>query len=236
MRKEITVQEIAKTLDHSLLDPDMTITELKEGCELGKEYDTISVCIMPHAIPLANETLKDSDVLVTSIVSFPHGTATTASKVAEAENALDMGAKEVDMVINYGRVLSGDTEYLRKELKAVADAVHNKGAILKVIFENHYLNDEQIVLCCKLCKEANVDYIKTSTGYAPSGSTMEDLKLMEKHADGMQVKSAGGVRTLDDVLEILAIGATRIGTSSTVDILTEAKQREKNGTLFLEVE
>ena len=232
-KQKITVAEIAFTLDHSLLRPELTVKELIEGCEIAMKYDCVSVCARPSDMPIVVKTLKGSKVLPTSIVAFPHGTATTESKLFEITDLIAKGAVEVDMVMNYARFLSGEFDYVEKEITAAAETAHKGGALLKVIFENHYLNTEQIVQCCKISKRAGVDFIKTSTGYAPSGSKIPDLITMVKHSDGMKVKSAGGVRTLDDALAVIATGTVRIGTRASVEILEEAIKRDKKGELFL---
>lgn len=231
MKKEITVQDVADTIDHSLLRPDITIDELKEGCDLAIKYNLISVCARPSDMDVVCEKLKGSSVLPTTVISFPHGTCTTETKIFELKDAISKGALECDVVMNVGRFLSGEYDYVVKELTKLAEISHENNIILKVIFENHYLTDEQIVKACQLAKEANVDFIKTSTGYAASGAKMHDLEIMVANAEGRQVKAAGGVRTLDDCLAMLAIGVTRVGTRASEDIILEAQKRFENGTL-----
>ena len=232
-KKKISVKEVAAAIDHSLLRSDLTVKELIDGCALAKQYGCVSVCIYPAGVGIAKRELAGSDVLVTTVASFPHGTATTESKVFEAKDAVEKGSVEVDMVMNYARLLSGEYDYVRDEIAAVAQAVHAGGALLKVIFENHYLTDDQIIKSCELCKQAGADFIKTSTGYAPSGATIHDLELMVRHAEGMRVKAAGGVKTLDEALEVIATGTERIGTRCSKEILEEATAREQRGELFL---
>lgn len=230
----ITVEEIAATIDHSLLRPDITVDELKEGCELAKKYNCISVCVRPSDLPIVCEALKGSDVLPTTVIGFPHGTATTESKVFETRDAIQKGAVEVDMVMNIGRFLSGEYEYVENDIRAVVDTAHSMGAKVKVIFENHYLTPEQIKKACQIAERAGVDFVKTSTGYAPSGSKIEDLKIMrESVSDHIEVKAAGGIRDLDQSLSVLSTGAVRIGTRSTVAILEAAKERAKDGQLIV---
>lgn len=230
----ITVREISGTIDHSLLRPDITTAELVEGCTLAKEYHCVSVCVRPSDLPIVARELKDSDVLVTTVAAFPHGTATTESKVFETIDAIEKGAVEVDVVMNYARFLSGEFDYVQDELARVAAAAHGRGALLKVIFENHYLTGEQIAHACRIAEKAGVDFVKTSTGYAPSGSKIEDLKIMRASVSpDIMVKSAGGVKTLDQALAVLATGTVRIGTRSTKAILEEAAQREREGKLFV---
>jgi len=232
-KKKITVQEIADALDHSLLRPDITVKELKEGCDLAKQYKCVSVCVRPSDLPIVIEELKGTDVLPTTVIGFPHGTCTTETKVFETEDAIRKGAVEVDMVMNIGRFLSGEYDYVLDEIKQVAKAAHGGGALLKVIFENYYLTDEQIIKASELAKEGGADFSKTSTGYAGGGATIHDLKIMVEHADGMKVKAAGGVKTLDAALAVLATGTVRIGTRSSKDILEEAVKRDEKGELFL---
>ncbi len=232
-KKKITVQEIADALDHSLLRPDITVKELKEGCDLAKEYKCVSVCVRPSDLPIVVEELKGTKVLPTTVIGFPHGTCMTETKVFETKDAVAKGAVEVDMVMNIGRFLSGEYDYVLDEIKQVAKAAHDGGALLKVIFENYYLNDDQIIKASELAKAGGADFSKTSTGYAGGGATIHDLKIMVEHADGMKVKAAGGVKTLDAALAVLSTGTVRIGTRSSKAILEEAVEREKKGELFL---
>lgn len=230
----ITVREIAGTIDHSLLRPDITSAELVEGCALAKEYRCVSVCVRPSDLPIVVRELVGSGVLITTVAAFPHGTATTQSKIFETVDAIEKGAVEVDVVMNYARFLSGEFDYVQDELTGIAAAAHERGALLKVIFENHYLTPDQIRHACRIAEAAGADFVKTSTGYAPSGSKIEDLKIMRASVSPhIMVKSAGGVKTLDQALAILATGAVRIGTRSTKAILEEAAEREKNGTLIV---
>ena len=230
----VTVADIAGTIDHSLLRPDITVAELREGCALAKEYHCVSVCVRPSDLPIVTEELKGSSVLVTTVAAFPHGTSTPQTKVFETIDAIEKGAVEVDVVMNYARFLSGEFDYVQKELEETAQAAHNRGALLKVIFENHYLTPDQIAHACRIAEAAGADFVKTSTGYAPTGSTIEDLKIMRASVSPhIMVKSAGGVKTLDQALAVLATGAVRIGTRSTKAILEEAAIREKEGSLIV---
>lgn len=230
----VTVTDIAGTIDHSLLRPDITVAELREGCALAKEYHCVSVCVRPSDLPIVTEELKGSSVLVTTVAAFPHGTSTPQTKVFETIDAIEKGAVEVDVVMNYARFLSGEFDYVQKELEETAQAAHDRGALLKVIFENHYLTPEQIAHACRIAEAAGADFVKTSTGYAPTGSTIEDLKIMRASVSPhIMVKSAGGVKTLDQALAVLATGAVRIGTRSTKAILEEAAIREKEGSLIV---
>lgn len=230
----VTAADIAGTIDHSLLRPDITVAELREGCALAKEYHCVSVCVRPSDLPIVTEELKGSSVLVTTVAAFPHGTSTPQTKVFETIDAIEKGAVEVDVVMNYARFLSGEFDYVQKELEETAQAAHDRGALLKVIFENHYLTPDQIAHACRIAEAAGADFVKTSTGYAPTGSTIEDLKIMRASVSPhIMVKSAGGVKTLDQALAVLATGAVRIGTRSTKAILEEAAIREKEGSLIV---
>jgi len=223
---DYTYEDIAKMIDHSLLNPRMTDTDLEEGCEIAAKYSVASVCIKPYFVARAAQLLEGTGVKVGTTVGFPHGGHATSIKVAESEKALSDGAQELDMVVNIGKVLSLDWDFVRADIQAVVESAHAKGAILKVIFENCCLEDEHKIKLCEICGEIGADFVKTSTGYADGGATMEDLKLMRKHSPpAVQVKAAGGIRTLDKTLEVRALGVTRIGASRTVDILEECKRR-----------
>lgn len=229
---------LKKMIDHSLLHPTMTDNDLKEGCELAAKYDVASVCIKPYAVSFAKRILKGSNVKVGTVIGFPHGNSSVEVKEFEAEKACRDGATEVDMVINIGKALSGDWEYTSSEIKSINQVVVNNGAILKVIFENDYLKDCQIIELCRICNEIEPAFIKTSSGYgfvkqnngfySYKGATIPNLKLMRKYSkDSIQVKAAGGVRSLDDLLKVKEVGVTRIGATATAEILDEAKKRFK---------
>jgi deoxyribose-phosphate aldolase len=229
--KTITYEQLAKVIDHSLLKPELTEVDVIAGCELAARYHTATVCVKPIHVQLAKDALKDSDVLVSTVVGFPHGSNVTAIKVAEAQQAMDDGAKELDMVMNFGQLRSGKTDFVRNDIKAVCDAAHARGVKVKVIFENAYLTDEEKITACKLCDEAGADWVKTSTGFAPSGATLEDLRLMRANvSEKVQVKAAGGVRTLAALLDVIDAGATRCGATTTAAMLDafKAQQEEKN--------
>ncbi len=224
--RTISLDEIARTIDHSLLRPELTDAEIEEGCKIARDYRVISVCCRPANLPIAVEELRGSGVKVTTTAGFPHGVTTTAAKVAEARDVVVAGAVEVDMVLHIGRLRSGEHDYVERDIRAVAEAVHGGGALLKVILENAYLSDEQKVVGCRLAEAAGADFVKTSTGYASSGATIPDLVLMRKTVSPrVQVKAAGGVSTLDAVLAVIATGTSRIGTRSTRAILDEARRR-----------
>lgn len=228
----LTAHDIAKMLDHSLLKPEMDAETVRRGCEIAKKYDTASVCVKPADLPIAAEVLKGTDVRLSTVIGFPHGAHRTDVKVFEAERAMDDGAVELDMVLNIGRLISGQHEYVKQDIAAVVDAAHKRGAWVKVILENAYLTDEQKVAACRLAEEAGADFVKTSTGYAPSGAAVEDLKLMRATCSPrVRVKAAGGVRTLDAVLACRAAGCTRCGATATEAIMAEATRREADGTL-----
>jgi len=223
---DYTYRDIAKMIDHSLLNPVLTDAELEAGCRLAREYDVASVCIKPYYLKRCAELLAGSDVRPSTTIGFPHGGHTTAIKVAEAKQALDDGGIELDMVVNIGKVLSGDWDYVRDDIRAVVEVTHERGGIVKVIFENCYLQDEHKIRLCVICAAVGADFVKTSTGVAAGGATIEDLKLMRRHSPPhVQVKAAGGIRTLDALLEVRAIGVTRVGATRTVDILEECKRR-----------
>lgn len=236
------ITELAKMIDHSLLHPTMDDAILREGCQLAREYNAASVCIKPYAIPLAVEELKGSDVLVGTVIGFPQGNSTIEVKAYETEQACKDGAAEIDMVVNIGKVLGEDWPYVTQEIQTVSDVVRKYGTALKVIFENDFLpEDKYKIKLCEICSDLKVDFVKTSTGYgfvkgsdgkySYQGATEHDLKLMRKHtAEGIQVKAAGGVRTLDDLLKVKEWGVTRIGATATAAILDEAQQRFGDGS------
>jgi deoxyribose-phosphate aldolase len=226
MKPDYTFHDIAKMIDHSLLNPSLTVAELEEGCLLARKYDVASVCIMPYYAARCAELLRGSSVHTSTTIGFPHGGHTTSIKLAEVQQALRDGATELDMVINISKARSGDWDYVGKEIRLLTDATHKSRAKIKVIFENVYHDDAAKIRLCEICGEIGVDWVKTSTGYAPSGATIADLKLMRKHSPAsVQVKAAGGIRTLDALLEARAAGATRVGASRTAEILEESRQR-----------
>ncbi len=223
-----TYQDISKMIDHSLLNPTLTVPDLEAGCQLAIEYDVASVCILPYYQQRCAEILLGSGVKASTTIGFPHGGHTTDVKLAEAQQALAEGCHELDMVVNISQVLSGNWGYVRQEIKGVVDLAHHAGQKVKVIFENAYLKDEHKIRLCEICGDVNADWVKTSTGYAPSGATMDDLKLMRKHAPPhVQVKAAGGIRDLDMLLAVREIGVSRCGASRTKEMLDEAKRRLK---------
>jgi deoxyribose-phosphate aldolase len=236
MKESPSLASLAKMIDHSLLHPTMTDDEIQAGCQIARRYQVATVCVKPYAVAMAKTALARSDVEVCAVIGFPHGNSTTAIKVAETERAILDGATEIDMVINIGKVLGGDWDYVRAEVSTVNQACLDHGALLKVIFETDYLGDEHIIALCRICSQAQVAFVKTSTGYGfvkqangdynYRGATAHNLGLMRQYCHPeVQVKAAGGVRNLDALLEVRALGATRCGATATETMLEEAKQR-----------
>jgi deoxyribose-phosphate aldolase len=222
----LTYERAAKSIDHSLLRPELDLDAVAAGCELARRYDVASVCVRPCDVALAGDALAGSDVLVGTVIGFPHGSHTTAVKVAESERAMADGAVELDMVLNIGRLRSGRDDEVREDIAAVVEASADR-AIVKVILENAYLTDEEKVRGCRLVEAAGAHYVKTSTGFAPSGATLEDLRLMRASVSpALKVKAAGGVRTLDALIDALNAGADRVGATATEAILEEFKARK----------
>ncbi len=223
---DFTYAEIAGLIDHSLLSPTLTDAEMEQGCRLAREYQVASVCIKPCGVRQAAEWLAGSNVAVGTTIGFPHGGHTTAAKVAESEQALAEGATELDMVVNIGKVLGKDWRYVAADVAAVVEVAHRRKALVKVIFENCYLQDEHKEQLCRICAEVGADYVKTSTGFGTSGATDDDLRLMRRCSPPhVQVKAAGGVRTFDRVLAVRALGVHRVGASATKAILDECRAR-----------
>jgi len=243
-----TYEQLAKMIDHSLLHPTMTDQELEDGCKLAAQYGVASVCIKPYAVRRAAELLRGSGVNVGAVIGFPHGNSCTESKRYETELACRDGAVEIDMVINIGKALSGDWDYVERDVKAVCDEAHRRGAKVKVIFENDYLtqggaglgSDDFKRKLCELCERAGADWVKTSTGYGfvkqpdgnynYKGATEHDLALMRASVSAkVQVKAAGGVRDLDGLIRVRDLGATRCGATATAVMLDEYRRREAAG-------
>jgi deoxyribose-phosphate aldolase len=221
-----TLAELAKMFDHSLLQPQLTDAELDRGLAVAIEYNVASVCIKPYAVRRAAKLLAGTTIAASTVIGFPHGSHLTRVKVFESELALADGATELDMVVNIGKVLSGEWNYVANDIAAVVTTAHQQGAKVKVIFENAYLTDEHKRELCRICGEVRADWVKTSTGYAESGATLEDLKLMrECSPPWVQVKAAGGVRTFERLLEVRAVGVSRVGATATKAILDEARTR-----------
>jgi deoxyribose-phosphate aldolase len=223
---DFTYAAIAGMIDHSLLQPVLPDAELEAGCRVARDYRVASVCIKPYAVRQAAEWLAGSGVLVGTTIGFPHGGHATAVKVAESEQALSDGARELDMVINIGKALDRDWSYVARDIGAVVEVAHRGRALVKVIFENCYLADEHKQQLCRICGEVGADFVKTSTGYGSGGATDEDLRLMRRCTPAhVGVKAAGGVRTFDRLLEVRALGVSRVGATATKAILDECKMR-----------
>jgi deoxyribose-phosphate aldolase len=222
----LTYDLVAKRIDHSLLGPTLTLAELEAGCRLAAEYDVASVCIKPYAVPLALKLLKGTTVAVGTTIGFPHGGHSSNVKLFESNQALADGATELDMVINIGQAIAGEWQAVSDEIGVVTEVAHRSGAIVKVIFENCYLNDDQKTRLCRICGEQNADYVKTSTGYGTGGATHADLILMRKASPPhVKLKAAGGVRDLDGAIAVIELGCDRIGASRTAEILDTLKAR-----------
>lgn len=240
-----TYNDLAKMIDHSLLHPTMTDREIEDGCRLAAAYGAASVCLKPYSVRRATELLKGTGVKIGSVIGFPHGNSTTEVKRCETEVACRDGAEEIDMVINIGKALGGDWDYVEADVRAVCDEAHRHGAKVKVIFENDYLakggagldGDAFKVRLCEICERAGADWVKTSTGYGfvkqPDGSygyqgaTEHDLALMRASCSpAVQVKAAGGVRDLDGLIRVRDLGATRCGATATAAMMDEYKRRE----------
>ncbi|KAK4220601.1 hypothetical protein QBC38DRAFT_493906 [Podospora fimiseda] len=232
----VSLPHIAKIIDHALLQPNLTDAEIDTGLEIAKRCNVATACIKPYSIAAAKKALAGTDVQICAAIGFPHGNSVTQIKVAEAVQAANDGAQEIDMVINVGKVLSGDWDYVSAEIKVINDAVVAEGASLKAIFEIDYLEDEHIIQLCRICNDIGVAFVKTSTGYGfvkqtngdfnYQGATVSDVKLMREHCGPeIQIKAAGGVRDLNAFLYMMYLGVTRIGTSGTVGILEQAKAR-----------
>jgi len=221
-----TYGDIARMIDHSLLNPSLTTRDLEDGCALALRYDTASVCIMPYALRRCADLLSGSAVKASTTIGFPHGGHTTAIKIAEARQALADGGQELDVVINISKARSGDWLYVHEEIAALTDVIHAAGERIKVIFENAYHDDDAKIRLCEICGELGVDWVKTSTGYASSGATTADLELMRKHSPPhVQVKAAGGIRDLDALLAVRAIGVSRVGATRTQSMLEDCRSR-----------
>ncbi|MGI6705655.1 MAG: deoxyribose-phosphate aldolase [Clostridia bacterium] len=226
----LSVKDLAKMIDHSLLRPELTVDQVREGCRLAKKYGTASVCVRPCDVAIAKEELEGTDVLVTTVIGFPLGDNTTEVKVFETEQAIRDGAQEVDMVLNIGRLISRDFDYVEKDIKAVVDLAHQNGVLVKVILENCYLTDDLKEAACRISEKAGADFVKTSTGFGTGGATVEDIRLMRKNCSPkVKIKAAGGIRTYDAALAVWKEGAVRLGATATKAILEEAKKREELG-------
>ncbi|OGO56661.1 MAG: deoxyribose-phosphate aldolase [Chloroflexi bacterium RBG_16_72_14] len=223
----LTERDIAKTIDHSLLRPELDDAFVDAGCRLAAKYDVASVCVRPTDVKRAKAILDGTDVAVGTTIGFPHGNHATEIKVAEAHRALADGATELDMVIQIGALKSRRDADVQADIAAVVEVAHAAGALVKVIFENAYLTDDEKVRACRLSEAAGADFVKTSTGFAPSGATHDDLRLMRASTSPhVRVKAAGGVRTLDALLAVMALGVTRIGATATEKIILDFRARK----------
>ena len=219
-----TYTDIAKMIDHALLQQTLTDAELEAGCRQAREYDVASVCIKPYAVSLAKSILDGSTVAVGTVIGFPHGGHTTSVKIVESLQAIEDGATELDMVVNIGKVLGGDWRYVAEDIGAVVEAGHGRKALVKVIFENCFLKDEHKERLCQICGEVRADFVKTSTGYGSTGATDDDLKLMRRCSPPhVQVKAAGGVRTFERLLAVRDLGVARVGATASQPILDECR-------------
>ncbi|MEI8333327.1 MAG: deoxyribose-phosphate aldolase [Chloroflexota bacterium] len=227
---DLTERDIAKTIDHSLLRPELDDAFVEDGCRLAAKYDVASVCVRPADVARAKAILAGTDVAVGTTIGFPHGNHTTEIKVVEARRALADGATELDMVIQIGALKSGRDADVEADIRAVVEEAHAAGAIVKVIFENAYLTDDEKVRACRLTEAAGGDFVKTSTGFAPTGATHDDLRLMRANTSPrIGVKAAGGVRTLDAMIEVMNLGVTRIGATATEAIILDFRARKTGG-------
>lgn len=227
--KKLTAFDVAKMIDHAILKPDATRADAQEGCDIARKYHTASVCVKPNDVAFCAKILQGSDVLVGTVTGFPHGNSVSNAKLFEADIAIKEGAKEIDMVLPIGLVRSGENVYVKKEVEMMKNLCHKHDALLKIIFETCYLTKEQIILCCKICSDVGVDFVKTSTGFGTYGARAEDVKLMRQNTpEYIQVKASGGIRTLDDFLAMYKAGATRMGASATEAIVEEAIARGFN--------
>jgi deoxyribose-phosphate aldolase len=225
---EFTYADLAKMMDHSLLQQTLADAELEQGCHLAREYNVASVCIKPYFVRRASEILAGSTVAVGTTIGFPHGGHVTAIKAAEAQQAVADGARELDMVVNIGKVLSKDWAYVAADIRAVVEVAGRNKALVKVIFENCFLADEHKEQLCRICGEVGADFVKTSTGYGTEGAKDEDLKLMRRCSPPhVRVKAAGGVRTFERLLAVRALGVARVGATATKAILDECKAKLK---------
>lgn len=230
---DMTKKELARFIDHSVLHPTATEKDLEEGCRIAKQYQTATVCIKPYMVERAAELLEGSGIGICTVIGFPHGSNTTDLKVIETIEACRNGATEIDMVVNVGKVLEGDWDYVENEISEIMDAAMEHNAILKVIFETDFLQDEHKIKLCEICSSLHVAFVKTSTGFGfvkqgsgafqTTGATLHDIQLMRQHCgEDIQIKASGGIRNLKDMLSFIEAGATRIGASATAAIIDDA--------------
>lgn len=221
----VSYDEIAGMIDHSLLKPTFTDKDIIVGCKLADEYKVATVCVRPSDVKLAVELLQDSPVLVTTVIGFPHGTTTTHCKLEESKEAITNGAMELDIVLNIGKMKSGKYDEVQADLQPIVEYAHSKHVKVKVIFENCYLKVDEIIKACHICNELSVDWVKTSTGYGTGGAEANDIKVMRKNTHpSVQIKAAGGIRTLEKAIEMKELGCTRFGATATAEILDSLKK------------
>lgn len=224
LEEKLTYARVAAMIDHSLLQPQLTDEDVDAGCRLAAEYAVATVCVRPSDVKRASTLLAGTGVKISTVIGFPHGAHTTETKMAETREAIEQGAVELDVVLHIGKLKSGDTAYVQQELQRITTYAHARDVKIKVIFENCYLTDKEKIKACEICNEIGVDWVKTSTGYGTGGAVDEDLKLMRKHAKpGIQVKAAGGIRSLERAREVIQLGVTRIGATATRAILDPLK-------------
>lgn len=215
-----SVSKLARVIDHAVLKPQSTRKDNEAGCRLAMEYQVASLCVMPSWVEYCSDFLFHSLVKVGTVIGFPHGSSVTGTKMKEAEIALSDGADELDVVVNFSRVLTGDWETVESEISGLTSLVHSANSIVKFIFENCYLETKHKIRLCEICSEAGADFVKTSTGFGTGGATENDVRLMISNVSGpVQVKASGGIRDLERFLLMQNLGAARIGTSSTEAIL-----------------
>jgi len=236
MKKTITSKEIANMIDYALLKPQLTDEDIRKGVNLALKYNAGCIFVRPTDLDLAYEMTKDTKSNLATVIGFPHGDHSTAAKVADSMVCLEKGCDELDMVINIGKLKSGDLDFVYEDMKFVCDVIHAQGKICKVILETCYLTDEEVVTACKLAAKAGLDFVKTSTGFGNAGAKVHHLKIMSANiSDTMEVKASGGIRNLDQLLSAVAAGATRIGASAIKEIVQKAELREKNGPILIEI-
>jgi deoxyribose-phosphate aldolase len=229
--QELSVKAIAARIDHAILKPEFTRADVDAELAIARRFGVFSVCVRPSDIAYAVDSLAGSGVLTGTVIGFPHGTTSTAAKVAESAKALDDGASELDMVLNIGRLRSDDIAYVEQDIRAVVTVAAERDALVKVILETVFLNDAQIVAASQAAERAGAAFVKTSTGFAGGGATMHDLALMRSAVSpAVRIKASGGVRGLDTVLEMLSIGVDRFGTSATATILADVERLASTGS------
>ncbi|WEV68164.1 deoxyribose-phosphate aldolase [Bifidobacterium sp. ESL0769] len=216
---------LAKYIDHTYLKANATKADIVRICDEAKQYNTASVCVNAYWAALVTEQLAGTDINTCCVVGFPLGATSTASKVFEAQQAIKDGAKEIDMVINVGELIAGADDNVEADIKAVADAVHASGKLLKVIIETSFLDHDQKVRACELSEKAGADFVKTSTGFSSAGAKAEDVALMRQTVgDRLGVKASGGIHSYEEAMQMIDAGATRLGVSATIKILEGAEE------------